>query len=109
VVRAATGQVEQGLAEITAMLGDAIALGDQRVECECRFAIASRAAADGRFDDALQHLAAGERLMRDGAVDEYVLFRDLWMQRRNYQIQQDGRSPDAPAADETMVPADPAD
>jgi len=50
-----------------------------------------------------------ERLMRDGAVDEYVLFRDLWMQRRNYQIQQDGRSPDAPAADETMVPADPAD
>lgn len=50
-----------------------------------------------------------ERLMRDGAVDEYVLFRDLWMQRRNYQIQQDGRSPDAPAADETMVPADPVD
>lgn len=50
-----------------------------------------------------------EGLMRDGAVDEYVLFRDLWMQRRNYQIQQDGRSPDAPAADETMVPADPAD
>ena len=50
-----------------------------------------------------------EGLMRDGAVDEYVLFRDLWMQRRNYQIQQDGRSPDAPAADETMVPADPVD
>jgi hypothetical protein len=48
------------------MLGDAIALGDPRVECECRFAIANRAAADGRFDDALQHLAAGERVMRDG-------------------------------------------
>lgn len=50
-----------------------------------------------------------EGLVRDGVVDEYVLFRDLWMQRRNYQIQQDGRSPDAPATDETMVPADPAD
>ena len=58
--------------------------------------------------------------MRDGVVDEYVLFRDLWMQRRNYQIQQDGRSPDAPAADanvppylledgDTMPPANPAD
>lgn len=45
-----------------------------------------------------------EGLMRDGVVDEYVLFRDLWMQRRNYQIQQDGRSPDAPAAGETLPP-----
>ncbi|MBP6764753.1 MAG: AAA family ATPase [Rubrivivax sp.] len=65
VVRASTGHVEQGMMEVTALLGDAIALGDHRVECECRFAIANRAAADGRFDDALQHLAAGERLMRD--------------------------------------------
>lgn len=65
VVRASTGHVEQGMVEVTSLLGDAIALGDQRVECECRFAVAHRAAADGRFDDALQHLAAGERLMRD--------------------------------------------
>ena len=57
----------------------------------------------------LEIVGPEQGLMRDGAVDEYVLFRDLWMQRRNYQIQQDGRSPDAPAADETMVPADPAD
>lgn len=65
VVRAAAGEVEAGLSEVTGLLGDAIALGDGRVESECRFAIANRAAADGRFDDALQHLAAGERLMRD--------------------------------------------
>jgi DNA-binding SARP family transcriptional activator len=65
VVRSATGHLEQGMVEATGLLGDAIALGDHRVECECRFAIANRAAADGRFDDALQHLAAGERLMRD--------------------------------------------
>ncbi|MCA1714073.1 MAG: MlaA family lipoprotein, partial [Gammaproteobacteria bacterium] len=24
--------------------------------------------------------------MREGATDEYALFRDAWMQRRNYQI-----------------------
>ena len=28
--------------------------------------------------------------MREGAVDEYALFRDAWMQRRQYQIFEDG-------------------
>jgi phospholipid-binding lipoprotein MlaA len=27
--------------------------------------------------------------MREGAADEYALFRDAWMQRRNYQINGD--------------------
>lgn len=27
----------------------------------------------------------------EGAVDEYTLFRDIWLQRRNYQINQAGR------------------
>ena len=43
-----------------------------------------------------------EGLMNQGAVDEYALFRDMWLQRRNYQIQQDGHSPDAPAADAAL-------
>ncbi|MDQ3056839.1 MAG: MlaA family lipoprotein, partial [Pseudomonadota bacterium] len=29
--------------------------------------------------------------MREGATDEYALFRDAWMQRRNYQIVGDRR------------------
>ncbi len=29
--------------------------------------------------------------LREGAVDEYALFRDSWLQRRNYQIGQDRR------------------
>lgn len=34
--------------------------------------------------------------MREGAADEYALFRDAWMQRRNYQIFEDSkRSRDA--------------
>ena len=45
-----------------------------------------------------------EGLMNQGAVDEYTLFRDMWMQRRNYQINQNGRTQDAPAADETLPP-----
>lgn len=64
-VRAAEGEVEAGLGEMMGLASDAIALGDTRVEAECRYAIANRAAADGRFDDALQHLSAGERLMRE--------------------------------------------
>lgn len=64
-VRAALGEVEAGLGEMMGLIGDAIALGDVRVEAECRFAVASRAAADGCFDEALQHLAAGERVLRD--------------------------------------------
>ena len=31
--------------------------------------------------------------MREGATDEYALVRDAWLQRRNYQIQADRRSP----------------
>lgn len=61
-----------------------------------------------------------EGLMNQGAVDEYALFRDMWLQRRNYQINQNGRTQDAPAADntlppylfhggETLPPANPAD
>ncbi|RYZ71899.1 MAG: VacJ family lipoprotein [Lysobacteraceae bacterium] len=29
--------------------------------------------------------------LREGAVDEYALFRDSWLQRRNYQISEDGK------------------
>ena len=44
-----------------------------------------------------------EGLMRQGAVDEYALFRDMWLQRRNYQINQTGQSQDAPP-EETLPP-----
>lgn len=64
VHRYMSGEVEEGLSRVIALLSDAIAQGDVRVECECRFAIANRAVADGRFDEGLQHLAAGERLLR---------------------------------------------
>lgn len=59
------GEVDSGVTELAALLTQAIALGDVRVEVECRFALAHRAAADGRFDEAVQQLAAGERLLRD--------------------------------------------
>jgi phospholipid-binding lipoprotein MlaA len=32
--------------------------------------------------------------LREGAVDEYALFRDSWLQRRNYQISADRKSDD---------------
>lgn len=32
--------------------------------------------------------------LRDGAVDEYALFRDSWLQRRNYQIGEDRKKSD---------------
>ncbi|MET0893174.1 MAG: VacJ family lipoprotein [Pseudoxanthomonas sp.] len=32
--------------------------------------------------------------LREGAVDEYALFRDSWLQRRNYQIGQDRKKSD---------------
>lgn len=52
--------------------------------------------------------------MREGATDEYALFRDAWMQRRNYQIfgdrmrQGDASLPDYLREDEDnpMVPVD---
>ncbi|MBL8305373.1 MAG: hypothetical protein JNM33_01665 [Rubrivivax sp.] len=65
VLRAAQGDVDSGLSDVGNMLADAIALGDMRLEAECRFACASRASADGDFDSALQHLAVGERLQRE--------------------------------------------
>lgn len=65
VLRAAQGEVEAGLGEVVAMLADAVALGDVRVESECRFAAAHRTCADGDFDEALQHLAVAERLLRE--------------------------------------------
>lgn len=65
VLRAAQGEVDAGLSEVGSMLADAVALGDTRIEAECRFAAANRATADGDFDEALQHLAVGERLQRE--------------------------------------------
>lgn len=65
VLRAAQGDVDAGLSEVGGMLADAIAQGDTRMEAECRFAAANRATADGDFDEALQHLAVGERLQRE--------------------------------------------
>ena len=65
VLRAAQGDVDAGLSEVSGMLADAIALGDTRIEAECRFASANRATADGDFDEALQHLAVGERLQHE--------------------------------------------
>lgn len=69
VLRFVNGDVEAGACAVIDLLSDAIALGDTRVECECRFAIANRATADGHFDEALQHLAAGERLLRQAGDD----------------------------------------
>ena len=44
-----------------------------------------------------------EGLMGQDAVDEYALFRDMWLQRRNYQINQAGRHQET-APDETLPP-----
>lgn len=65
VLRTTRGEVEAGMADLCAMMSEAIALGDVRVESECRFAAAHRASAEARFEEALQQLAAGERLLRD--------------------------------------------
>ncbi len=40
--------------------------------------------------DVRTQLMAVDR-MREGATDEYALFRDAWLQRRNYQINEDSR------------------
>ncbi len=54
-------------ADAAAMLAEAQALDDVRVEAECRFALARSATANGRFDEARQHLAACEaRLLAAG-------------------------------------------
>ena len=68
-LRTVEGKTKVGMAEAAAMLTEAIALGDSRIETECRYAIAYQATADARFDDAVQHLAVGERLLR-AAGDE---------------------------------------
>ena len=65
VLQVVGGQPEAGLRAARNLLSEAIAIGDVRVEVECRFAIANRAAADGAFDEAVQQLAAGERLLRE--------------------------------------------
>lgn len=44
-----------------------------------------------------------EGLMRQGAVDEYALFRDMWLQRRNYQIRQTGQREET-APEDTLPP-----
>lgn len=46
--------------------------------------------------------------IRDGAVDEYALTRDAWLQRRNYQIQNDlrGRRDRGKDADDAPIPVD---
>ncbi|MEF9978507.1 MAG: VacJ family lipoprotein [Thermomonas sp.] len=54
--------------------------------------------------DLRAQLLSIEGLMSQGAVDEYTLFRDMWLQRRNYQINQAGRKKDASAPDETLPP-----
>lgn len=58
------GQVERGLVAMGGMLDEAVACGDVRVECECRYAIAHRASADGRFDDALRELEIARRQLQ---------------------------------------------
>ena len=40
--------------------------------------------------------------MGEGAVDEYTLFRDIWLQRRNYQINE--TSPRKPKPAEAGLP-----
>ena len=45
-------------------------------------------AADGTKATVVRLAGVG---LRDGAADEYALFRDGWMQRRNYQINEDSR------------------
>lgn len=42
--------------------------------------------------------------MRDGAVDEYALFRDSWLQRRAYQIGDDGGRGDSPDSGAAPLP-----
>ena len=44
-----------------------------------------------------------EGLMSQGAADEYTLFRDMWLQRRDYQIKQTGQGEEA-APEETLPP-----
>ena len=52
-----------------------------------RFAAAAEAAAGDDAVDLRARLLAIESL-GEGAVDEYALYRDMWLQRRNYQIRQ---------------------
>ena len=54
--------------------------------------------------DLRAQLLSIEGLMSDDVVDEYALFRDIWLQRRNYQINQAGRKKDGAAPDETLPP-----
>ncbi len=42
--------------------------------------------------------------MRDGAVDDYALTRDAWLQRRNYQIQNALRKNNQDTNDNSELP-----
>ena len=46
-----------------------------------------------------------EGLMNQGAVDEYALFRDMWSQRRSYQINQTSQKQDASSPNPTWPPS----
>ena len=65
VLQYAVGQTDAALGAMRDLLSDAIAVGDPLVEAECRIAIALRARAEGGFDEAVQHVAAAERLLRE--------------------------------------------
>ena len=41
----------------------------------------------------------------EGAVDEYALYRDIWLQRRNYQINQGTHRKDADNRPDADLPA----
>ena len=53
--------------------------------------------------DMRSQLLAGDD-MRDNAVDEYSLVRDAWLQRRNYQIENDLRGKHARGKDDPDAP-----
>ena len=42
--------------------------------------------------------------MGEGAVDEYTLFRDIWLQRRNYQINETSQQRKAKQPDADLPP-----
>lgn len=59
------GRLEEATARMAPLLGEAIALQDARIEGEIRVATAQQAIGAGRFDEAVQQLAAAARLIAD--------------------------------------------
>jgi len=45
-----------------------------------------------------------DSLMGQGAVDEYALFRDMWLQRRSYQIKETGQQRQDAAPEQALPP-----